>query len=223
MAGPLSWQPNRKSRNGMRALSKVPREHRYPPWSTTPPIAEEPMEHLKLQTDAEPDALTKMRRVLRGMVLVVVERTGDAHDKMASMLEGTNDERLAALAQEALYSFTRLKAHYDKIDDEMRGMRKALEQIRTEHAAQERALVEAQKATKERDDIAAKYQELKKQVDPEKQQLEIMYAIDEATAKLKEENSAVRRELGQRQTEINDLKASKRRLREALDRLAGKD
>lgn len=38
-----------------------------------------------------------------------------------------------------------------------------------------------------------------------------------------DESSALRRELGQRQTEVNDLRASKRRLREALDRLAGKD
>jgi hypothetical protein len=42
-------------------------------------------------------------------------------------------------------------------------------------------VLEAQKAIKERDDIAAKYAELQKQLDPEKQQLEIMYAIDEAT------------------------------------------
>lgn len=140
---------------------------------------------------AAQDELAKMRRVLRGMVLVVVDRSGDAQDKMSRMLEGTDDTRLAALGEEALANFKRFKDSYDKIDAEMREMRKALEGIRAEHSGHERALVEAQRAAKERDDIAAKYKELQKQVDPEKQQLEIMYAIDAATTALKDESMLI--------------------------------
>lgn len=202
----------------MRSLSRTPRKHRHPAWSTTPPIAndEDSMEQPH-------ESLTKMRQVLRGMVLVVTDMSPERQSKFSSMLEGTDDTRLAALAQEALTNITRAKASYDRIEAELRDMRKTLERFRTEHAAEERALLEAQKAFRERDDFAAKLKELKKQVDPEKQQLEIMYAIDEATAKLKEESSGLRRELGQRQTEVEQLRASKKRLREALDRLAGKD
>lgn len=171
----------------------------------------------------EPESLTAMRRVLRGMVLLVTDQAEDEQKKRAGQLESIDDARLAALAQEALFNLKRAKATFDQIQGELVGYRKELERMRKELALEERALLEAQKAVRERDDIAAKYKELQKQVDPEKHQLEIMYAIDEATKALKDESQSLRRELGQRQTEINDLKASKKRLREALDRLAGKD
>lgn len=167
------------------------------------------------------DTLNGMRRIMRGMVIVVTDPS--SQDKVSTMLEITDDVRLTALAQEALANFKRAKAAFDQIQGELAGQRKELERMRQEVKVEERLLGEAQKAIKERDDIAAKYTELRKQVDPEKQQLEIMYAIDEATKSLKDESGALRRELGQRQTEVNELRASKKRLREALDRLAGKD
>jgi chromosome segregation ATPase len=206
------FYPNRKSRNGSRPLSRVPRVHRAPPWSTSPPTA---------RKDPVSESLDPMRRILRSMVLLVTDSS--TQEKLSSMLENTDDVRLVALAQEAYANLKRAKTTLDQIQGELVGQRKELERIRKEFAVEERALLEAQKAIKERDDIAAKYKELQKQLDPEKQQLEIMYAIDEATAAAKEEATALRRELGQRQTEVNELRASKKRLREALDRLAGKD
>lgn len=224
MSAPLSWRPNNKSRIGLRSLSRTPRTLRHPPWSTTPPIAEgEPMGQPQPLQQTE-DALTKMRRVLRGMVLVVTDANDEqARSKLTAMLENTDDVRLAALGMEALANFQRLKSTYDKIDVQMRETKKSLEALREGMAAEERALASAKKAIEERDDIAAKYKELKQQLDPEKQQLEIMYAIDEATKTSKEELANVRRELMQRKSEVDELRESKRRLRKALDAATGKD
>lgn len=165
----------------------------------------------------------RMRKVLRGMVLVVTDASSDAQSKMSAALGTMNDTRLAAVAQEALSNFKRAKSTYDALEAELQKMRKDLSRIRSEHAIEERGLLEAQKAIKERDDIAARYKELQKQSDPEKQQLEVMYAIDEATKAMRDESAGLRRDLGQRQSEISELRASKKRLREALDRLAGRD
>ena len=169
------------------------------------------------------ETLSKVRLIMRGMVLVVTDSAAEVQEKRSEMLEAMDDAHLASLAMEALANIRRAKATYDNIDAELKDVRRTMDRLRKEYAVEESALKEAQKAIAERDDIAAKYKELQKQLDPEKHQLEIMYAIEEATSTLKEESVGLRRELGQRQTEINDLRASKKRLREALDRLAGKD
>lgn len=214
MAGPLRYWPNRKSKNGHRPLSRVPRHHTHA-WSTTPPIAKE--------DEVTDTTTTDMRRILRGMVLAMTDSSDAAQAKTSAMLETIQDQVLVQIAQEALANFKRAKISYDKIENELKSVRKDIDRIRSEYSADETKLKEAMKATQERDDIAAKYKELQKQLDPEKHQLEIMYAIDEATKALREESAGLRRELGQRQTEIEALKNSKKRLREALDRLAGKD
>ncbi len=213
MAGPLVFWPNRKSAIGVRACSRVPRHHHLPGWSTTPPIAEVTVDEVKIA----------VRRVLSGMVLVLIDSSDDAQKKMIDTLDSVDDVRLVALAQEALQNFKRQKSYYDRIDGEYKTLRGDVDRLRNEMKNEEGALKEAAKAIAERDEIASKYRELKKQIDPEKQQLEIMYAIDEATAAIKEESTTLRKELGQRQTEIEALRVSKKRLREALDRLAGKD
>lgn len=169
------------------------------------------------------DNRTGARRVLRGLVLCATDPSEESQKRVASMLDGLDDVRLVQLATEALTNVKRVKSSYDEIEATIKKMRQELESVRGAMAAAERAVVDAEKARKERDDIAAKYAELKKQLDPEKQQLEIMYAIDEATKAAKDESVQLRRELAQRQAEVDNLRASKKRLREALDRLAGKD
>lgn len=172
-------------------------------------------------TATSSEATDAMRRVLRGMVTLLANQRDD--DKITAMLDGMDDARLALLAQESLTNIKRSKTAYDAVEGELVNMRKEIERIRAEFKDGERALQQATKAIGERDDLAAKLRDLQKQLDPEANQLKIMYAIDEATAKLKEESSALRRELGQRKTEVEELRVSKRRMREAIDRLAGKD
>lgn len=166
---------------------------------------------------------TGARRVLRGLVLASTDPSEEAQKRITAQLETLDDVRLVALATEALANIKRVKVGYDALEADLKAMRKALEVIRADHASMESVLADAEKAIRERDDIAAKYQELKKQFDPEKQQLEIMYAIEEATKAQRDESAALRRELAQRGSEVENLRASKKRLREALDRLAGKD
>lgn len=220
----MPWPPgyllNRKSRLGHRPLARMPRAHRQP-WFTTPPIASETEETMEGQQQQNDRPTEPMRRILRSLVSLVASKGDDP--KQIAAIEGMDDVRLAALAQEALANITRAKKLYDSVDTGLGDMRKELDRIKAEHRQDERALAEAQKAIRERDDIAAKYRELQKQVDPDAAQLKIMYAIDEATKAMKDEAAGLRRELAQRQTEVNELKASKKRLREALDRLAGKD
>lgn len=212
---PYRWWLNRKSKNGSRELSRTPRRLRVPGWSTTPPIAKEK------EIAMDMSDVDMWRKLLQDMVLAVTSE--DAQGKTSEMLADMDDKRLAAIAREALSNLKRAKTVSDSFGKQLADMRKETERIRKEFAVEERALLEAQKAIRERDDIAEKYNRLQKEHDPEKHQLQIMYAIDETRAEAKEEMSALRRELGQRQTEVNELRTSKKRLREALDRLAGKD
>jgi chromosome segregation ATPase len=217
VAGPLVFWPNRKSALGLRACSKLPRGHRAP-WSTLPPIAKGGL--MGVVNDADVEA---MRKVLGRLLLVMTDPTEAQQQKAERMLAEMPDEALALTASEALTGVRRLKTSFEGLENQLATLRKEIEQIRMLEAASRRELADGQKAIKERDDIAAKYKELQKQLDPEKQQLEIMYAVDAATVALKEETAKLRSELAQRQGEIETLRASKKRLREALDRLAGKD
>lgn len=162
------------------------------------------------------------RGLLRRLVLAATGESEEAQKRTTAMLDGLDDSRLMVLANESLANLQRIRVSFDEIDGGLKEMRRELERSRNEHKVDTALLAEAEKAIKERDDIAAKYQELKKQVDPEKHQIEIMYAIDEAKKEQADEVVALKRELGQRLSEVNELKASKKRLREALDRLAGK-
>lgn len=218
MAGPLSFWANRKSRNGARHLSRVPQRHREP-WCTTPPIAKETKETTMAETVNE-KTLSEMRRILRGMARVMGDE--DPSPQLLNMLDTMDDARLCAVAQEALANFQRSRGLLRSLSAEVKETKKAIDVVREENKAAERTLIDAAKAIKERDDLAEKYKELKKQVDPEKQQLEVMYAIEEATKKQQEEIAATRRELAQRTSEVAELRESKKRLKEALNRLADK-
>jgi hypothetical protein len=213
----MSWTPkvslNRKSANGSRALSRVPREHSTA-WSTTPPIAQQ-------ESTMESPTTNEMRRILRGMVAVMSGAQG-LQMQPAGLAE-LDDARLCALAQAALENFGRMKTTFDGVEGDIRRVKKELEEMRLADSNAERLLAEAKKAVDERDDLARKYKALQKEVDPERRQLEIMYAIDEATKALKDEAAGLRRDLAQRGSEVESLRATKRKLREAIDRLAGKD
>lgn len=211
-----SWYHlNRKSKNGHRALSRVPRQHRVPPWSCTPPIAKE--------TAVNEQQLIDARRIMRELVLAVTGK-GESDQRTAhKMLDEIDDTRLIALANEALTNFRRVHKMFETWDKELGDTRKTINRLRTELDEDAARLAEVTRAIEERDDLAVKYKELQKRLDPERAQLEIMYAVEAATKEVRDEIAGLRRELAQRNSEIDNLRASKKKLREAIARLTDKD
>jgi hypothetical protein len=210
---PLGYLVNNKSRIGHRKLSRLPRELAAP-FATTPPIAKEtPM--------PEPGLPDTVRRLLRELVLAFVDE--DQRERTTKMLDQVDDTRLSVLGWDTLGSTKRMRETYVKFLEELKQCRKELQEISKDNNHAEQALVEAQRAIKERDDIAAKYKELQKQLDPEKAQLEIMYAVEAATKAKADEIATLRREVAQRDSDVEALRASKKKLRMALDKITGKD
>ncbi len=209
---------DRKSLIGHRPLSRVPRRHRLPPWSTIPPIAPcAPMDGNEAER-----VLTKVIAPMRDLLIDVACAVANDDSEVSMSVRQLDDQRLIAVAREAVSNFKRTMTGYRSVESELLQMRKDMNEYRNEQRLEERALEAAKKALAERDDIAAKYKELQKQIDPERRQLEVMYAVDEATKAARAEASTLRRDLAQRQSEIDALKATKRKLREAMDRLADK-
>lgn len=71
----------------------------------------------------------------------------------------------------------------------------------------------------DREDLAAKLKALQRDHDPERIKRQISEAVATATAELERQLSTVKLALTNANREIEELKASKRKLREALERL----
>lgn len=209
MAGPLVFWPNRKSRNGLRRLSRVPRRLYRPTWFTTPPIAKE-------------DAVSEeVNNLLIQVFNCVASSVGEPAETGLIVTDGV------VLCQRILKMMPKLLVQRrDILTREVEYADKEIAVAEAELAAQQakqRQLVaesEREEIAAERDDIAAKLSALRKEVDPEAIQLRIMYAADEATTAKQRELAEARSEIATLKSEVEELKRGKKRLREALDRLA---
>lgn len=73
---------------------------------------------------------------------------------------------------------------------------------------------------KENEAKTADLRKLRKEIDPDEIKLRIMYAVDEAMIAKDKELEETRAQLRAHESEIDELKRSKKRLREAIERLS---
>lgn len=204
MAGPLVFWPNRKSKHGAQSSAKVPRAHRKP-FATEPPVMKTKAKLFERPIDRygtldHPDLLAEMRsgmaRDMPGYV-EVFDLVLKHRDALASMVKVLEDK-------EALHSETA------KVLDEAQAEIRKLESVTKEN-------------TKLREENEAKTADLRKlrdQIDEDKIQLRILYAVDEACAGRDGELKAARGEIAELKSRIAELESSKRKLRDALNRLS---
>jgi hypothetical protein len=115
-----------------------------------------------------------------------------------------------------------------KLKRQNEGLRADLREMLDGTAAQldrsERTLAEARRLVEstqsEFEQLRAELRDARKEADPETLALKIMYGVDAATEHHHRELGELRAVIATKDSEISELKRSKRRLREALDRLS---
>lgn len=150
---------------------------------------------------AEPSVL---RRTLLSIILDPKSNPAEYQDK--------SDEDLALLV--AKITVDRLKEHHGVLW----GHKAEHERLEADVLAAVRKEREEHEAAREK--LIAEIRALKKEIDPDEIRLKIMYAVDEATAAKDKVIAEQRATIVTMQSEIEELKRAKKRLREALDRLA---
>lgn len=204
MAGPLVFWPNRKSKHGAQASSKVPRAHRKP-FATEPPVMRTKLKPSRTQLDRfgtldHPDLLAEMRSEIASEMpgyLEIFDLVLKHRDALASMVKVLEDKE---------------KLHSDaaRVLDEAQAELRKLENVTKENA----------RLREENEAKTADLRKLRDQVDEDKIQLRILYAIDEACAERDGELKAARGEIAELKSRIAELESSKRKLRDALNRLS---
>lgn len=179
--GRVFWA-NRKSKLGLRKLSKRPYRH-CRAWSTQPPVGEDPMFTLK---SIALDELSAAKEE-------VVRSRGEIRE-----------------LREQLDAMRHLERAYVEIKQLANDAEAALARNRC-------LLEEAQEAV---DAALESERQARKEADPDTIALKVMYGVDEAMKEQRREVAELRALLAQRDEEIAELKRSKKRLREAIDRLS---
>lgn len=210
MAGPLVFWPNRKSRMGARRLSRVPRRLFRPPWFTTPPIAK------------EDDMRNKLDLTVLPSTLAATNTAGQFAEHLTAVHELVKTHAPHLLASYAAL-LTDFEASADRED--------ALLRLRKENIETKRQLVEALRAhlpfeeqlkalREQLGEAMAEQRRIRKEHDADAIELRTLYRIDEAMAEHRKELAAAKETIATKDSEIAELRRSKKRLREALDRLA---
>lgn len=204
MAGPLVFWPNRKSRLGIRTLSNLAKRASHRAWFTTPPIAEDTMKEAAFEA-AELNRWIMGEQDKRKRIRLVLEKVGP--DLLAAfddvVLEASEGNRAARELEDRL-------ADLKRVEGSLLDMKRTVEAVRRELAA----------VSRENDEKTADLRALRKEIDPEEIKLRIMYATDDALIAKNAELAKEKAFSAALTSRVAELERSKKRLREALDRLS---